>query len=141
MKREKENLKKEGIFDDSMYDTVETINFLSNKNYDKLLGENLIFIYLYDSSANNIIVECIARNTPILINPIEAVKEYLGEDYPLYYDSLEEAVEKAADFDLLYKAHQYLTHHSIKHKLTGKYFLESFANSQIYRDIKLNPVE
>ena len=39
----------------------------SDEEYDKLLSENIIFVELYDSSANNLVIECIARNTPILI--------------------------------------------------------------------------
>ncbi|GAG25573.1 unnamed protein product, partial [marine sediment metagenome] len=79
--------------------------------------------------------ECIVRNTPILINPIEAIVEYLGEDYPFYFNSLEEAAQKAENFDLVYKAHRYLIDHPIKKKLTGEYFRESFINSSIYRSL------
>ncbi|UCH96103.1 MAG: hypothetical protein JSV88_04415, partial [Candidatus Aminicenantes bacterium] len=135
LKKEREILLNEGTFNDDMYETAETVTYLPNSDYDKLLGENIVFICLYDASANNTIIECIARNTPILINPLEAVKEYLGDDYPLYYNSLEEAAEKAANFDLIYKTHQYLVNHSIKPKLTGQYFLESFANSPIYSNL------
>jgi glycosyltransferase involved in cell wall biosynthesis len=139
MRKEREILLKEGTFNDEMYETAKTVAYLSNNAYDKFLSENIVFICLYDASANNTIIECIARNTPILINPIEAVKEYLGENYPLYYHSLEEAAEKSVNFDLIYKTHQYLINHPIKHKFTGKYFLKSFANSQIYRSLKVNP--
>lgn len=135
MRKEREILLNEGTFNDDMYETAEIVTYLPNSDYDKLLGENIIFVCLYDASANNTVIECIVRNTPILINPLEAVKEYLGEDYPLYYDSLEEAAEKAVNLDLIYKTHQYLIDHSIKPKLTGKYFLESFANSPIYSNL------
>jgi len=135
MKTEKEILIKEGTFDDSMYDTVETVNFLSNKDYDKLLGANIVFIYLYDASANNIIGECIARNTPVLVNPLESVKEYLGEDYPFYFDSYEEAVKKVMDSDLIYKTHRFLVDHPVKEKLDGEYFFKSIADSPIYRSL------
>jgi hypothetical protein len=135
MEMEREILIKEGTFDNSMYDAVETVNFLSNRDYDKLLCENIVFIYLYDASANNIIVECIARGTPLLVNPIEPVKEYLGDDYPLYYNSLEEAAGKAMDLDLIYKTHLFLKDHPIKMKLSGEYFLESFVKSGIYKGL------
>jgi hypothetical protein len=141
IEKEREILLNEGTFKEEMYKTAEKLMYLPNSEYDRLLVENIVFVYLYDASANNTVIECIVRNTPILINPLEAVKEYLGDDYPLYYNSLEEAAEKAANFDLIYKTHQYLDNHPIKLKLTGHYFLESFANSQIYRSLKVNPFE
>ena len=33
-------------------------------------------------------VECIFRNTPIIINKIPAVVELLGKNYPLYYEKI-----------------------------------------------------
>lgn len=129
---ERDILIKEGSFVDSMYETAQTISYLADHRYDELLSENIVFVNLYDASGNNTVIECIARNAPILINPLEAVKEYLGDGYPLYYDSLEEAAEKAADFDLVYKAHRYLVDNPIKAKLTRRFFLESFVQSPIY---------
>ena len=135
--KERELLISEGTFTWDMYDTVETCSFLSNEEYDRLLSRNIVFFYLYDASASNAIIECIARNTPLLVNPIEPVQEYLGSDYPFYYQSLEEAVSKAMDFDLVYRTHQFLVNHPDKEKLSGRYFLDSFANSEIYRDLQL----
>jgi hypothetical protein len=135
MKKEREILIKEGQFDDKMYDTAESITFIPNKEYDKLISENLVIINLYDSNANNTVIECIARNTPLLVNPIEPVVEYLGEDYPFYFSSLEEAARKAEDLDLVCETHQYLLNHPIKEKLKGDSFLESFVNSEIYQGL------
>ncbi len=136
---ERDILIKEGSFNDSMYKTAETVYFLPAKHYDRLLSENIVFVYLYDASANNTVTECIARNTPILINPIEPVREYLGDEYPFYYNSLEEAAAKATDLDLIYQTYHYLVNHSIKKKLSGEYFLKSFVDSEIYRSLKKNP--
>ena len=63
---------------------VEERAHLPNDAYDALLAENLVFVELYDASANNTVIECIARATPLLINRLPAVVEYLGESYPLY---------------------------------------------------------
>ena len=135
IKKEREILVKQGTFRDEMYDTAETAGYLPNDVYDRMLTENIVFLNLYDSSANNTIIECIARNTPILVNPLAAVKEYLGESYPFYFDSLEEAVEKVQDDDLVYKTHRYLANHPITEKLTGEYFLKSFEESEIYKNL------
>lgn len=115
--------------------SVESIRYLSNEEYDRLLAENIIYIELYDSVANNTIIECIVRNTPILVNPLPSVVEYLGEDYPFYFTSKKEAAEKAEDFSLIEKTHDYLKNHSIKRKLTSDYFIASILNSEVYRSI------
>lgn len=137
IEKEREQLAELGEFNNVMYDTAETIEFIPDNEYDKLLSENILFLNLYDASANNAVVECIVRNTPILVNPIEAVKEYLGDEYPFYYETLEEAIEKAENIELVYKTHQYLKNHKIKKKLSGDYFLKSFKNSDIYKNLKV----
>jgi len=117
------------------YKTVEMKSYLANSEYDEYLSKNIVFLDLYDSSANNTIIECIVRNTPLLINSLPAVREYLGKDYPFYFKSLDEAAEKAENFDLIQDTHNYLMSHPIKKKLTADYFLESFAESTIYRKL------
>lgn len=133
--KEYEILKKSGLFSAEMYETADTVNFVSDDQYDRLLAGNIIFLHLYDSSANNTIIECMVRNTPLLVNPLPAVKEYLGEDYPFYFNSLEEAAEKAEDEDLIQKTHLYLLNHPLKACLTGEYFAKSFEESKIYRNL------
>jgi hypothetical protein len=135
LRKERLMLIKKGQFNDGMYETGKPVLYIPNSQYDKLLAENLVILNLYDASANNTVVECMVRNTPILVNPLEPVIEYLGEDYPLYFSSLEEAAGKAEDVDLVYEAHRYLLNHPVKKKLTGEYFLESFINSEIYKNL------
>lgn len=101
--------------------------------YDDLLCQNLAFVQLYDANANNVVVECIARATPLLINRLPAVVEYLGEDYPMYFTNLAEAAEKALDTSLIFDTHNYLKNLEIRDKLTAEYFLSSFERSEVYR--------
>jgi polysaccharide pyruvyl transferase WcaK-like protein len=68
--------------------SVECINeHLDDKAYDELLSQNLVCITLIDASAINTLIECIVRNTPIIINKIPPVVEILGPKYPLYLTS------------------------------------------------------
>lgn len=115
--------------------SVEQVNFLPDNQYDQLLSENIVFIDLYDACANNAILECIARATPVLVNPLEAVVEYLGPDYPFYFQTLEEAAAKAGNPGLVRQAHQYLLDHPWKHRLTGSWFRQSFMDSKIYQSL------
>lgn len=112
-------------------DGVKMINHLGNEAYDQVLSESIVFINLCDSSATNTIVECIVRNTPILVNRLRSVEEYLGKEYPFYYSSLEEAERKMGDRALIKETFGYLKDFPGKKELDGRYFLESFLNSSV----------
>lgn len=119
--------------DISQFNTVCQLAYLSNEQYDILLSQNLVFLDLYDSSANNALIECIVRGSPVIVNRLKAVVEYLGEDYPLYFENLTEAAQMAEDEDLVLSAHQCLMDNPLRKKLAGDYFLKSVAESDIYR--------
>ena len=70
--------------------TVQRIRRVDDKTYDELLASSVVICELIVASANNVIIECIARATPIIVNRHTAAIEYLGEDYPLYFDDPEE---------------------------------------------------
>lgn len=136
LKKERALLRRAGLFHDSMYDTAQEVSFLPDGDYDRLLAENLVIVDLYDSSANNTIIECIARATPILVNPIEPVREYLGDDYPFYFSSLAEAADKAESEAVVHQAHCFLRDHPLRKKLSGEHFLRSLVDSPIYRGLE-----
>ncbi|KAI8821251.1 hypothetical protein BJ741DRAFT_672688 [Chytriomyces cf. hyalinus JEL632] len=69
--------------------SVEVISRLDNDEYDKLLSENIVFLKLVDASAVNTVIECIVRNTPVLVNRHPAVVEMLGTEYPFYYQKMD----------------------------------------------------
>ncbi len=100
--------------------------------YDQLLSRNIVFLDLIDASANNAVIECIARHTPLLVNDHEAVREYLGDGYPLLYRDLAEAARKADDLNLLREAHEYLARLP-KERFSAQHFLDSVVASEVYR--------
>lgn len=108
--------------------------WVSHTYYDQLLSKNLVFINLLDASANNCVIECIVRNTPLLVNRHPAAKEYLGADYPFFYDTLEEAAKYAEDIDRVKAAHQYLKEQD-KTRFSQEYFVQSFLNSEVYKSL------
>ncbi len=118
-------------------ENTQELTHVSNQLYDELLSQNIGFISLYDASANNAIIECIARATPLLVNPLPPVVEYLGEDYPLYFHTLTEAAAKAMDIELIHKTHQYLKSCPTRQKLSADYFIQSLQASEVYRRIQL----
>jgi hypothetical protein len=105
---------------------------LPDEEYDNLLTNNIAFLDLYDSSANNAIIECLARATPILVNPLPAVVEYLGQDYPFYFKDLDEAAEKAKDFSLIKDTHNFMLNCENRSKLSGDFFRKEFEESEVY---------
>jgi hypothetical protein len=107
-----------------------------NDSYDRLLSSNIVFIDLYDSSANNTIVECVVRNTPLVVNRHPAIVEYLGKDYPLFFDTIEEASVLVEHDRQIHAAYSYLRdHQEIKERLTKEWFIREFTNSPIYEQL------
>ncbi|HYK20998.1 MAG TPA: glycosyltransferase [Pyrinomonadaceae bacterium] len=116
-----------------MNDSVSALEMVSVAEYDELLARNIVFLSLEDAGAVTTVIECIVRGTPVLVNPVGGVIEYLGPNYPLYYDTLAEAERKAQDFELIKSAAEYLENHELKEKLTPEYFLASLQNTAVYR--------
>jgi hypothetical protein len=109
---------------------------VSNYNYDILLSKNLVFLDLFDASANNVLIECIVRNNPIVVRRLKSTEEYIGKEYPLLFDSLNEAEEKIADDKTIRLAYEYLVKMD-KSFLTIDKFINDFANSKIYSSITI----
>jgi len=107
------------------HDSVQIIHKLENDDYDDMLSKNIVFINLLNASACNTLIECVVRNTPILINRLEAVEEILGPNYPFYYDSIQEAGELATDINKIKETHIYLTKLD-KTNLSIKTFITEF---------------
>jgi len=95
--------------------------------YDDFLEKNIVFIDLVDSAANNTVLECIVRNTPIILNRTPGVLEYLGTEYPLYFRKLNE-VAGLLTIKKLQAAHDYLCAMD-KSRFTMDHFAKSFMAS------------
>lgn len=103
-----------------------------NKQYDEILCKNVVFLDLYDVAACNTVLECIVRYTPIIINRLPANEEYLGKDYPGFYNSLEEAAELINT--KLKEIHEYLKMLDKSH-LSVSNFIESIKCGEIYNSL------
>jgi hypothetical protein len=86
---------------------TQVVHRLENSQYDELLCRSVVFLELFDTSANNAVIESIVRNVPIIVNRHPATEEYLGADYPLFYDGIDQ-VHDLLDFDTIVNAHEYL---------------------------------
>ena len=87
---------------------VRICSFLPAEEYDKIFFDNVMFLDFFETSANNALLECILTNTPVCIKKCLASVDYLGEEYPLFFESLEEAVEKLNNVSNVCEAYFYL---------------------------------
>lgn len=88
---------------------VLPIGWVEDAPYDWLLSRSVVCMEVLDASANNVTIECIARNTPLIVNRHPAVVEYLGEGYPLFFEDYRAIAAMLDDEDLIMSGHQYLT--------------------------------
>ena len=116
------------------WSSVDLIQHLDPEAFDELLSCSVVFLDLYDTVVNNTVIECIVRCTPLVCNRLPALVELLGEDYPLFFSTLEEAARKAEDLDLIRAAAKHLQAIP-KVPFTGEYFARSLAESAIYRGL------
>jgi hypothetical protein len=87
---------------------VDSLPTLDNTSYDKTLSDSLVFLNLQDAAAVNTVIECIARSVPILLNRNCGLEELLPANYPLYYETIEQAAKLASDIGAVQSAHHYL---------------------------------
>ncbi len=115
-------------------DSVTIIEYQTNEKYDKLLSDNIVFVNYVDCSASNTLIECIVRNTPILVNRHPAVEEYLGKKYPFYYKTLEDAQAKLNNPWLIVKTYHYLMD-MYKEDLRIQYFIDKLLSSYLFQNL------
>jgi len=52
-----------------------------------MVQTNIVIIPLFGASANNSVLEIIEMNIPAFVSRLPATEEYLGKDYPLFYNN------------------------------------------------------
>jgi hypothetical protein len=105
---------------------------MSSSDRAHVLASAVVFADLYDANADPVVVDCMGSATPALVNRHPAVVEYLGPEYPLYFDSLEDAAAKVVDLDAIEAAHRYLCSDEARHRATADAFLSAIRESAVY---------
>lgn len=106
---------------------IPKLSCLSKKDYDLCLISSIGFLFVYDTSVNNTLLEFIAYGTPFICNKHPSFVEYLGNDYPLYAENLNDInniilnIEK--NIIQLEKVSEYLI------TISNKYNIETFKNN------------
>jgi hypothetical protein len=114
-------------------DDVAFTRYVPHAEFDRLMQSSVVFVDLVDTSANNVVLDCIGRGTPLVINRHPAIEEYLGPDYPLFYKGREEAEWLLADRARIVAGAEYLRARLGDDRLTMKSFVDSIVHSPIYR--------
>ena len=114
---------------------INIVYELNNQEYEKIFQNCCVFLDLEDTVANNVILECIKFCTPILVKKNDSIIEYLGENYPLYFNSINdlkkmEALTSEEWLQKILYTHEYLLYCKKEHLL-----LDTF-NKKICYDIE-----
>jgi len=114
---------------------IKIIHELKDSEYKKIFSNSCIFCDLADSVANNVVLECIKYNTPIIVKRIPSVEEYLGVDYPFFFNDISELKEFTDEEKInkkILEAHKYLLK---MNKIP--FMLDTFSNKISYDITKL----
>ena len=114
-------------------DNITILKELENSDYERIFINSCMFLDLEDTTANNIILECIKFNTPVIVKKLPGVVEYLGTDYPLYFENDEQLslLQNTNYFlNLIEKANTYLE------KMDKTHVHPDTFNKKIIYDIK-----
>ena len=92
---------------------VEIKYFNEHKEFDSIIQNNIVIIPLWSASANNSVMEIIEMNIPAFITRLPATEEYLGKNYPMFYNEECEIEEIINDREKLHakvsETYYYLT--------------------------------
>jgi Glycosyl transferase family 2 len=124
-------LRSEGL---AINDSVTLLDRVDDESYDRLLAESVVALDIRDAGATTTIVECMARTTPICINNVGAVGEYLGVNYPLYHDG--NISDVLQDDERIRAAHEYLAEKR-ETMPSAQDFVEHVQSSAVYMSLPL----
>ena len=111
---------------------IQLVNELTNHEYARLFRNCCIFADIVECIANNTILECIKFNTPIILRRSPSAEEYLGINYPLFFDTIDDIhslEEEVFLLHLIVQAHYYLK------KMNKQHLMLNTFNRKIKYDI------
>lgn len=110
---------------------VKVLSRLSDIDYETLLRSSIPFLSLKsDGVASTLLIECIFSHTPILLRRFASLEEYLGRQYPLFFDSLDEAAGRLCEINIRNAVFHLVNMH--KSHLSREHFVKSISRSAPY---------
>ena len=101
--------------------------FMSNEAYDTFVLSHVIIVDLRSASANNGVLEMLVRGAPFFVNRLPAVVEYLGEDYPLFFETPTDIEAVISSPEIMHETFIRAREHMLRIDLR-KYTHEKFAS-------------
>jgi hypothetical protein len=87
---------------------IEILKYTSYDDYLDLISNSICFVDFDGVSANNSVLECIKYNVPLIVRDLEATRFYLGKDYPLYFNNINDINIIINDINKIQSAVNYL---------------------------------
>lgn len=108
--------------------SIEFFNgYLEKKEYINTFTKSIGYSYYDDCSASNSILEHIMTRTPLLVNRLPAIEEYIGADYPMFLDDMPENIDSLlTNRNFLEDVSSYLGTRSKKKEFSLDYFIDFF---------------
>lgn len=103
----------------------EIVPYLNREDYNHALATGIGYADYIACCASNTIIEHIVRTTPLIVNRLPSIVDYLGVDYPLYYDEPKQAEALARDMKALQAAHEYLKLRAASPMLRYEWFIDA----------------
>jgi hypothetical protein len=118
---------------------VDIYEEMDATQYENIMRSSCIFVDLEDCVANNTILECIKFNTPVITRRNPHIEEYLGFEYPLYFETNEDLIKLLDENELLAKIEK--AHLHMKNMDKSHVSLETFNKKLMYELQKLERKE
>lgn len=110
------------------FEIAYTLDF---SQYDDFVLNNIIILDVFDAAANNAVMEAIVMANPIFVRRHRSIMEYLGPQYPLFFDELADLERMIATESSVIQnmraGHEYLKDLPTKKELTLEWFSSSLA--------------
>jgi GR25 family glycosyltransferase involved in LPS biosynthesis len=101
-------------------------------DYINGLCESIGFVHFYDVAASNAVLEHIMTHTPLIVNKHPAIVEYLGEEYPMYYEDVCDDLDShLSSRDFISSASNYLKERSSLSMFKIENFISFFESYKL----------
>lgn len=109
--------------------------YKSQLSLERALAENVLYTKVGASGEDAaLIVNCIVRNIPVIINRNELTEDLLGINYPGFYETSEDVINIASNLFKIWLIHIYIRYLIRKENFSVHIFIASFAQllSHVY---------
>ena len=112
-------------------ESCSIIQELNREKYEELITNSLLYLNMIYAAGTTVVLESISRCIPIILNRLPAFEDYLGKNYPLFYESKEQAEALFCNRETLKSGFEYLCDLN-KRNLFPETFLRSLSKTSYF---------